>query len=466
MAIVLGSGFWSQDRDQQAVMKGGTDTFHSVSQILEYETRSPASETVTQSSPGTQGLIASTSHDLISGHVSPPSLPATSQQLWIKIYVIQDRQTISSVATDTGLSEETLLWANDYRDPGRTLPEGTQLRIPPTDGMLHVVSEDDTLESIAERYDATPDVITAYEPNDIEDSADLVENQLIMVPGGSMPMRNEAILYTVREGDQLWQIADRFGLRAQTILWANDVTSSNMVRPGQQLAILPTDGVMVETSSDDTVDSLAKEYDVSASAIRDWPGNEIAGDGSLVSGISIMIPGGTPPAPPEPEPDEIEEDEPEETEDAPIPEVAEDDNVYADLLSSAPPKRTEVSPEGTGEFDWPTTGVITQYFHSSHNGWDIADVPGTEIRAADNGRVIFSGWNNYGLGYAVAIDHGNGYQTWYGHMEEHPPVEEDQVVEKGENIGSMGSTGFSTGPHVHFVIAYDGAYQDPGSYLQ
>jgi murein DD-endopeptidase MepM/ murein hydrolase activator NlpD len=90
----------------------------------------------------------------------------------------------------------------------------------------------------------------------------------------------------------------------------------------------------------------------------------------------------------------------------------------------------------------------------------------TDIWAADAGRVVFSGWNDYGLGYAVAIDHGNGYVTWYGHMAEPPPVWVGQWVNQGQYIGPMGSTGFSTGPHIHFVIVYNGVYQDPGNYLR
>ncbi len=461
LAIVLGGGFWSQDGDQSPVMPGGTDNIQSVSNgsfgVLEAG-QQPASNT--------RGLVASTGENVMGGYLSTSSLSVTPQQLGIETYVTRQGQTISSVAVDTGRSEETILWANDYRDPAQSLPAGTQLRIPPTDGMLHLVNDGDTLENIAERYSVSPDAITNYQANGVEHSADLVPNRMIMVPGGSMPMRNEVIMYTVREGDQLWNIAERFGLRAQTILWTNSLTSSNDIAPGQQLAILPTDGIMVEVTADDSIESLAEQFSVSPSAIRDWPANGLGTDGTLMVGQSVMIPDGTPPfaADPEPTPEPEEIQEPDESF------VAEEtDDFTTEPVGGTPPEPAEpsgASPHGTGDFIWPTTGVITQYFHSAHNGWDIANRPGTEIWAADNGRVIFSGWNNHGLGYAVAIDHGNGYQTWYGHMLEHPPVQVGQSVGKGEYIGPMGSTGFSTGPHVHFVIAYNGAYQDPGNYLR
>jgi murein DD-endopeptidase MepM/ murein hydrolase activator NlpD len=292
-------------------------------------------------------------------------------------------------------------------------------------------------------------------------------------PARAMPTRDEVVSYTVGEGDQLWKIADRFGVRPQTILWSNDLSSSDQISPGQQLAILPIDGVIVEVTAEDSIDSLAEEYGVTPSAIREWPANELGDTDSLIPDQSIMIPGGIPPVQPEPGHTDAEPDETAETGDKEIPEADEEPEKFLSFYSQPPreaqsqqEESSEVSAEGTGEFIWPTTGVITQHFHATHNGWDIASEPGTEIFAVDNGRVIFSGWHEYGLGYAVAIDHGNGYETWYGHMNEHPAVEVGQIVEQGEYIGPMGSTGFSTGPHVHFVIAYNGAHQDPGNYLQ
>lgn len=316
IAMVLGGGFWSQDTDQTPVMSGGTDNIQFVNSALFME-----AEPEQQPVPNTSRLLASSAESVMGEYLSTSSLSVTSQQLGIETYVIRRGQTISSVANNTGRSEETPLWANDYHDPNQALASGTQMQ-----------------------------------------------------------------------------------------------------------------------------------------------------------GQPITIPDGTPPAPPEPTldvdgMDDADDSDDVEIDDAEAPTVAEEPEVdyFSESVGRSPPEPTEpsdASPSGTGEFEWPTTGVITQYFHSAHNGWDIANLPGTEIRAADNGRVIVSGWNNYGLGYTVSIDHGNGYQTWYGHMEEHPPVEVGQAVEKGEYIGPMGSTGVSTGPHVHFVIAYNGSYQDPGKYLR
>jgi murein DD-endopeptidase MepM/ murein hydrolase activator NlpD len=456
IAIVLGNGFWS--RDESVVMPGGTDSINTVSGFLESLAGNYPPATTNQ------GLIASASGNVLDGYLSTSSLTVTPLQLGVETYVAGEGQTIADIALDTGRSEETLLWANELKDPMKLLSAGAQVRIPPTDGMLHVIGDGDTLENIAARYGVSPDAITSYEPNGVHHSADLVPNRLLMVPGGTMPVRDEVIFYTVRDGDTLWQIAARFGLDARTIMWANSLPSSEIITPGQQLAILPTDGVMVQVREGDDISSLASQWGVEPSAIRDWPQNGLGSDGSLIVGQYVMIPGGEPPPPPPPPAPApapaVAEQPAQQAQPAPAPQPA------APAVQPAPPPPPPPPSRGTGRFIWPTTGVITQYFHRAHNGWDIANRMYTEIWAADAGRVIFSGWNNYGLGYAVAIDHGNGFVTWYGHMAEPPPVWVGQWVNQGQYIGPMGSTGFSTGPHVHFVIVYNGVYQDPGNYLR
>ncbi|MDQ2808731.1 MAG: M23 family metallopeptidase [Chloroflexota bacterium] len=107
---------------------------------------------------------------------------------------------------------------------------------------------------------------------------------------------------------------------------------------------------------------------------------------------------------------------------------------------------------GTGHFIWPAAGRLTQGFSKRHDGIDIAAPRGTPLHAADSGEVVWAGWRTDGLGYAVIIDHHNGYVTVYGHQMRRPPVRVGQYVRRGQVIGYMGSTGHSTGPHVHFII--------------
>lgn len=148
-------------------------------------------------------------------------------------------------------------------------------------------------------------------------------------------------------------------------------------------------------------------------------------------------------------------------------------------LPTSTPTQQPVEPApgpATGTFIYPTTGKISQNFGCSpfpyypvdsnlgcsfHNGLDIATQAYTPIVAADGGTVVFAGWCDCGLGYYVKIDHGNGYVTTYGHMAEMPYVRTGDVVGQGDVIGPLGSTGFSTGPHVHFGVELNGSTIDP-----
>lgn len=116
-----------------------------------------------------------------------------------------------------------------------------------------------------------------------------------------------------------------------------------------------------------------------------------------------------------------------------------------------------------GRFTWPAQGIITTYFWQYHPGIDIANVEGTPELAADAGTVVFAGWGSYGL--YVEIDHGNGFHTVYGHMSA-LLTRTGETVSPGEKIGLMGSTGRSTGPHLHFEIRYQGVPQNPLDFLQ
>ena len=116
-----------------------------------------------------------------------------------------------------------------------------------------------------------------------------------------------------------------------------------------------------------------------------------------------------------------------------------------------------------GRFTWPAQGIITTYFWQYHPGIDIANVEGTPELAADAGTVVFAGWGSYGL--YVEIDHGNGFHTIYGHMSA-LLVHSGEAVSPGQEIGLKGSTGRSTGPHLHFEIRYQGIPQNPLDFLQ
>jgi murein DD-endopeptidase MepM/ murein hydrolase activator NlpD len=152
-----------------------------------------------------------------------------------------------------------------------------------------------------------------------------------------------------------------------------------------------------------------------------------------------------------------------------------------DLAQTDIPSKVTIPGAASGTFDYPLQSwVFTQSFGCSpfwfepwdsavgcnfHNGVDLAADAYTPLLAADGGTVEYAGWCDCGLGYYVKIDHGNGFKTLYGHMAEVPWVSAGDAVAKGDVIGPVGSTGMSTGPHVHFIVQVNGVAQDPLAYL-
>lgn len=243
--------------------------------------------------------------------------------------------------------------------------------------------------------------------------------------------RRDVMEYTVQGGDTLSSIAKNYGVDTDSITYLNDFTDDKLLRPGDKIKIPPVAGVIVTVKSGDTIAGLAKKYSLpSAQSIVDWPYNSFVNDETftLAAGQILVLPGGKPPT------------------EAPV--ILR--NVSAPTLFAG----------GTGRFVWPTSGAITQYFSWYHPADDIAASIGTPILAADAGRVITVLYQNHDYGYHVIIDHGNGYRTLYGHMSR-IDVTEGQNVGRGQMIGLMGSTGRSTGSHLHFEIYQGGGRVNP-----
>lgn len=247
--------------------------------------------------------------------------------------------------------------------------------------------------------------------------------------------------YEVQDGDTLSSIAQKFGISQETIKWANNMDSVDSIKPGQKLKILPVSGVSHEVKSGDTLESVAKKYEAEPQAILDFPFNDVPDDFKLQVGQVLIVPDGVPPeakATPRPKP----------------------------RTSFAQGPQTTYNAPGGGSFMWPTSGGITQYFAWYHPGIDVANRAGPAVYAADGGRVVVAGWpDNYGYGNRVVIDHGNGYQTLYAHLS-NIYVSVGQTVSRGQSVGQMGSTGRSTGTHLHFEIRFKGIAVNPLAILK
>lgn len=250
--------------------------------------------------------------------------------------------------------------------------------------------------------------------------------------------RMAVITYTVQANDNVWYIAQGFGLKAETVLWANPKveTSPDLLRVGQVLFVPPVDGIYYTVQSGDTVQKLAKKYKASAEDIIAFESNELEEPYTLTPGQKLMIPGGR--------------------KQTPRP------NYYPMTYVGSAPKG---APKGSGRFAWPTRGMLSQRYWAGHLGIDIANRTGVPIVAADAGYVVMAGRDTWGYGNQVIIDHGNGFKTRYAHLQ-HISVKAGDTVKKQQKIGTMGSTGRSTGPHLHFEIIKNGVRQNPQAYLK
>ncbi len=248
--------------------------------------------------------------------------------------------------------------------------------------------------------------------------------------------REEIVTYVVQPGDNILGIAAQFGISGETLMWANGGLEDNpdMLRVGQELTVLPLDGVYHQVGADDTIDAIASTFKSDPAAIVQYPLNNLDADNpQLQVGQWLIVPGGTKPY------------------------------VPRRVVAYGGPIPEEAS-KGTGSFGWPAAGDITQGYWDRHRAIDVGTWKGAPILAADSGYVAAAGWDDSGYGRMVIIDHGNGFQTLYAHMEKYY-VEVGDSVAKGEQIGEVGSTGNSTGPHLHFEVMKNGVQRNPFGFL-
>jgi len=271
------------------------------------------------------------------------------------------------------------------------------------------------------------------------------------IPHTFVPERQrlEVITYTLQAGDTIFGLAEQFNLSPYTIVWSNMEPLQGapwLVQPGLTLYIPPVDGAYHTVAAGESIESIAEDYEIEPLAlVNDWNGIGL-GD-SLREGQLLVVPGGTGA--------DFDWEAP-----APAPGVG-----SASYSSGFCGDVNVTGPGANGWFVLPTGSYAVSgwYFadprNPTHIGLDYRCHLGDAIYSADNGVVVFAGWSG-GYGNLVKVDHGNGYVTYYAHLDS-IWVSCGQAVYQGSVVGPCGTTGYSTGPHLHYEIRKNGVPQNP-----
>lgn len=253
--------------------------------------------------------------------------------------------------------------------------------------------------------------------------------------------------YVVQDGDTIGSIAKDFNINVGTILWSNNLTERQYIRPGDTLKIPPVSGVLVAIKKGDTIAKLAQRYEANADEIKTF--NRITDETSLALGTELMLPGGHPPAPT-----------------LAISSRPREGQSTGKISNAKKPADANTASMPTTKLLWPTPGrVITQYYGWKHTGLDIDGDFTSALYAAYDGVIEKAGWNNGGYGLQVVIKHPNGMVTRYAHASK-LFVKVGDTVKRGEVIAMMGSTGRSTGSHLHFEVYIGGKRTNPLVYIK
>ncbi len=435
-------------------------------------------------------------------------------------YTIQRGDTLGGIAIRFGVSVDELVQANGLADPnriyvGQTLViPGRQAPSPSGAGQKYIIQVGDTLSTIARRYGVSVDDLVAA--NGLPSRDSITAGQLIVIPGVTQAPAAPPVdaIYTLQRGDSLYRVSLIFDVSVDDLLAANSLATPNsvyaglviriptpgqpdvaananppspeaatggrtvIVGPGDTLTrIAINNGVTVDgliaanginnpdrlyigqvlnmpdagaaarpypaqtavtaiVKAGDTLSSIALRFGVTVHALA--VANSIADIATIYSGQVLTIPAA---------------------------QAGSNSVRYASMGPGLCPA-VDSTQSGTGFFIRPTVGyVITQRFLPWHSGIDLAANIGTQVFASDGGTVVFAGWNPAGYGNLIVLDHGNGWRTYYGHLSE-VDVACGNWVPRGSIIGKVGSTGNSTGPHLHFEMLRFGIAVNPAGYIR
>ena len=274
--------------------------------------------------------------------------------------------------------------------------------------------------------------------------------------------RQEVITYTVVSGDTIFGIAEKFGLKAETVLWSNYYTlldNPHFLQPDQELNILPVDGTYHRWEQGEGLNGISTYYGVSPEDIINYPANNLdpasIGDfsnPSIAPGTWLVVPNGR---------------REYVTWSAPLG-VTRENPASARVLGPGACEPVSGGAVGFGAFIWPSAKhYLSGYDYrpdANHWGLDLAGNDGEGVYATDAGVVVYAGWNNYGYGNMIMVDHGNDFQSLYAHLSG-ISVGCGQSVGQGDLIGAIGNTGRSSGSHLHFEIRAISSFVNPWDVL-
>ena len=299
-----------------------------------------------------------------------------------------------------------------------------------------------------------PSALPDFAPTKAYNSVARSTDPQTVLPTG---LRKSVIDYQVESGDTLFGLAKTYSLEPESILWANFTTlhdNPHLISLGVSLKIPPLDGILYKWKEGDKLDHIAGLYKVDVQDILLFPGNNLDITNPVIEpGTLIMIPGGY---------RELEQS-------WIVPLQAADVSGGTTAVINGPGSCTPSGVYfGSGSFGWPAPypgKVSGNDYWSGHPAVDAQCFEGDAIFASDSGMVIYAGPISGGYGNMVAIDHGNGYVTLYAHLSSWNAAC-GQPVNKGQVIGACGSSGNSTGAHLHFEIRQNGGFLNPWQVLQ
>jgi LysM repeat protein len=273
--------------------------------------------------------------------------------------------------------------------------------------------------------------------------------------------RQDITKYTVVEGDTIFGISEKFGLQPETVLWGNySILQDNphSLQPGQELIILPSDGVYWEWSQGNTLTGFANYFGADPDDILNAPMNNL--DPATTDPANPNIPDGTWLFVPNGRREFISWS-------APLG-VTRENPASARVLGPGACDPVSGGAVGFGAFVWPAAKHYLSGFdyapNANHWGLDLAGNEGEGVFSTDAGVVVYAGWNNYGYGNMIMVDHGNNFQSLYAHLSG-ISVGCGQSVGQGDLIGTIGNTGRSSGSHLHFEIRAISSWVNPWDVL-